>query len=403
MFKLHIGLRRAFSLVMILAVIQAGLLGSGSPLMAEPGNSVFSAVYQDSAPTPGVSDDVYAGGGQGLPAPLIFLQDEQRDHRRGPTGDFTVTGCVYENSTGMPLTGVTVQLMRNGHPTQFSTSTDSQGSYTLSGVGSGLYELTFKHPGFTPEKFEINVSEDDVTQDCNLFRNTSFKGRIVNKLGESLSGAQVTLADQNLKDRNIVLSTNTDGWFYLVDVPPGRYQLTVTHSVYHKQKMVWVDEYPQELELVLAGSEPAKSSVPEKFPASDTEDDATTVPEAVYDENSVGDDRQPGDVNDELPNGTDEFDNQSGEGGDVNNEPNVEDGLNEPPIEDGQVNGNAPNIEDVNIPPIQSEKFPDQISLNYMNKPLKISLDYSPEFLAFREHDPLIELDQLLKKLTAFT
>ncbi|HWI54452.1 MAG TPA: carboxypeptidase regulatory-like domain-containing protein, partial [Desulfobacteria bacterium] len=258
MLKLHFCTRRTVSIVLILAVIQ--LLFNGVLVLAQSEITVSGSVYQGNASPPGVSQSVYdvEKPGQVNTPPLIFLEERISTRRSAPEGNFTVSGQVYENSTNMPLAGVEVGLLLDGHPTQFRTSTDEQGSYTLTGVGPERYLLTFTHPGYAPENFGINVSENDVRQDCNIFRNTSFTGQVVNEHGNIQAGVQVSLADQNMSERSIQLSTDVDGRFNLVDVPPGRYMLTVANTVYHKQKMIWVDEYPQDLTMVLreAGTVP---------------------------------------------------------------------------------------------------------------------------------------------------
>lgn len=395
MLKIYIRGVRVVSVVMMLALILDGFLAGKSPLLAQPGETVSNSVYQNITQPPGTADSVYGGRDRGRVEPKIFLNEDHREQQPAPVGDFTVAGNVYENSTGMPLTGVTVKLLRDGHPTQFTTSSDGQGGYIMTGVGSGDYSLTFQHPGFTPEQFEIEVNETVVRQDCNLFRNTSIKGRIVNKLGESLEGVQVTLADQNLTQRNVVLSTDTDGLFYLVDVPPGRYRLSVSESVYHEQKMIWVDEYPQELEMVLEGPESISTSVPEngESPANDEpptqgeEDnglgDGTTEQSGEGQEGNgnipdVGDGTtgQPGEEPDGNSNITDVGDGvkePTDTGQDGNNNINVEHGGDKQPDEGGEVNTNSSNVGD----------------------------GVAPEFPALKELDPLFELDKLLKKQTS--
>lgn len=384
--------RKTVSLIMILAVIQAGLLGSGIPVLAQSGETVSDAVYQNGTLPTSVAETVYGDEEHGpiLPPPETFLRQTILDLVTAPSGIFTVSGKVYENSTGMPLAGVTVQLLLDQHATQFSTSTDNQGCYSITGVGPGQYMLTFQHPGYAPENFGVDVSEADVKQDCNLFRNTSFKGRVLNELDAPLEGVQITIADQNIPNRDFQLSTNADGWFYLTDVPPGRYQVSVSQSVYHQQEIVWVDEYPQEMTMVLRGSTPIPS----------------TVMEEVYREDAVGVNEPPGEgeeVNSDSLTAGDGVNEPPGGGEEVNSDsPNTEDAVNEQPGEGGGTNNDSPNVGDgVNEQPGESEGVVTTTVSplpGRNNKSFKHSLKSSPEFPALREHDPLTELDQLLKK-----
>lgn len=410
--NLKVRWRKTVSLVMILAVIQTGLIGGSIPVLAQSGETVSDAVYQNDTLPTGVAETVYDDEVQGpvLPPPETFLQQILLDQVTAPSGILTVSGQVYENSTGMPLSGVTVQLLLDGQATQFSTSTDSQGSYSLTGVGPGQYQLTFQHPGYAPENFGLEINGADIKQDCNLLRNSSFKGQVVDELGDPLEGVQVTIADQNIPDRDFQLSTNADGWFNLTDVPPGRYKLSVSQSVYHQQEMVWVDECPLELTMVLRGVEP--------FPS--------TVLEEVYVENPPTVNEQPGEggeANSDLPNAEDGVNEPSGEGGEANSDlPSAEDGVNEPSGEGGEVNSDLPdtgdevneppgeggeannNLPDIgdgdNEPPIESETVVNMIQPlpGRKNYPVKPFLKRPPEILPIREHDPLTELYQLLQK-----
>ncbi|GAW93594.1 carboxypeptidase regulatory-like domain-containing protein [Calderihabitans maritimus] len=204
-----------------------------------------------------------------LPKPLVFLKARSNRKVMAPEGTLKISGNVTENSTGRPLSGVTVSLMWDGKATQFSTVTDAAGNYSLEGVGPGKYILLFEHPGYSPEEFGVELN-DDLTQDCAMFRTTSLKAQVTNEWGEPLEGVTVTLVNQNVPDQRIRLSTALGGWFSLVEVPPGRYLLSVSQGKHRKKKMIWLDEHPQELRVMLSGVGPVSPS----------------VPEAVYGENS---------------------------------------------------------------------------------------------------------------------
>lgn len=357
--KFNIQLRRTVSVVMITAVIQAGLLSSAVPVLAQLEETTSGAVYESNLSPPGVGDAVYnvPESKPDMPPPLNFLRDKLLDQLTAHVGTFTVSGQVIENSTGMPLPGVAVQMLIDGHLTQFKASTDDKGSYSLTGVGPGKYQLAFETPGYAPENFGVNISEADVRQDCGLFRNTSFKGQVVNKEGDSIEAVEVSLTDENLPDRGIRLLTNENGLFNIIDVPPGRYRLSVSQSVYHRQKTVWVDEYPQELTMVLPVS--VSEAVYRDILALDKNDHKDpTVDEEVYSDSS-----------------------------------NVEEESNEQPIEGVAEQG---RISPSNISPVGFNIV--SFSTGSKKEPWKPNLSWYPEFHALKGPAPLAELEQLLKQ-----
>lgn len=359
--QIPLSLRRVVSLVMILAFTQVGLLGGSSSVLAQSGETVSDTVYQDEQVGTTVYGDVYGDE----ESPITFLNDTVLSDVYAPWGKASVSGQVTENSTGTALADVKVRLLVDGHPTQFCTSTDSKGSYTITGVNQGPYKLTFQKTGYDPEEFGLEVKDANVKQDCSLFRNTSFKGHVVNEFEEPLEAAKVTLVDQNTPNRGIELSTNTNGQFYLVDVPPGRYKLSVSQSVYHKQKSVWIDEYPLELTFELRGGKPHLKSVSDDVYGETSNMGETNNGQASADKETSNDSSKvENGVNEEQPIEEpvkDPTDAQQ----DKSTSSKMEHGVNEQPSENGKLNGS---------------KF---------------------EFYAIKEEAPLTELEKLLKRQIA--
>jgi hypothetical protein len=60
---------------------------------------------------------------------------------------------------------VTLQLRSRGARISL---TDSKGAYAISGIGTGSYELTFEHEGFTPAIRQVTLTYDDDSGKLNV-------------------------------------------------------------------------------------------------------------------------------------------------------------------------------------------------------------------------------------------
>ncbi len=77
----------------------------------------------------------------------------------GPTvTGLSVTGVVRDGTTGLPLPGVTASLESGT-----SSVTDAAGRYTLTGLSTGLYRLTFMGSGYPPDYRTIKMCSTSVT------------------------------------------------------------------------------------------------------------------------------------------------------------------------------------------------------------------------------------------------
>lgn len=73
----------------------------------------------------------------------------------------TVTGTVMDSTSNAPLPGANVQLVG----TEKGAATNAEGSYTISGVSPGTYDVRASFVGFDPEVVEdVEVTADETTQ-----------------------------------------------------------------------------------------------------------------------------------------------------------------------------------------------------------------------------------------------
>ncbi|GAB4322369.1 MAG: hypothetical protein Kow0074_13860 [Candidatus Zixiibacteriota bacterium] len=142
---------------------------------------------------------------------------------------FTLTGTVSEGSGAtIPIPNATVAVVG---PVDTQTTTDAQGTYTISDLPGGEYEMTVSAPGFVTQNRTITVeAPDPVVEDFVLVQEVFTISGFVHDAAtqDAISGATVTL--QGPVTRNGTSSSL--GVYQLSDVPSGTYTITVSAAGY---------------------------------------------------------------------------------------------------------------------------------------------------------------------------
>ena len=125
--------------------------------------------------------------------------------------DFPVTGTV-EDTTGATIAGASVQLQSANRTVLRTTESDTNGSFTLSGLPAGNYRLVVSHADFetkeipvtigaeAPAPFRISLALPSVSTIVNV------QGRSDDLTGTAQSATQGTVGAQELEDRPILRS-----------------------------------------------------------------------------------------------------------------------------------------------------------------------------------------------------
>ena len=93
------------------------------------------------------------------PALLIFISGSAAgDPLRSANAD--ITGVVADSGSGQPLPSAEVSIMR-GTEVVSNASTDAFGRYTIHNIAPGIYTLTARFLGFSPQSRPITVGESD--------------------------------------------------------------------------------------------------------------------------------------------------------------------------------------------------------------------------------------------------
>ena len=135
----------------------------------------------------------------------------------------TVTGTITNARTGATLSGATVA------GTGFSTTTDSNGNFTLTGVPPGPQTLTVSQTGFTPATKAVTVEAGtSVSAGAITLTPLPTFGTVTGTITDA--GAGAPLSGATVGGNGFSTTTDSNGNFTLTGVPPGPQTLTVSRS-----------------------------------------------------------------------------------------------------------------------------------------------------------------------------
>jgi hypothetical protein len=135
----------------------------------------------------------------------------------------TLSGIVTDNSTGLPLSGITINA--NG----YSAITAIDGSYSLA-LPAGVYQLSVSTIGYNPYSTQVDLSTPG-NYSLNIFLIPSAVPQAVISgiVTDESTGSPITGATVSVNGYSTL--TSTIGYYSLA-VPVGTYQLSVSRSGY---------------------------------------------------------------------------------------------------------------------------------------------------------------------------
>jgi galactose oxidase-like protein/carboxypeptidase family protein len=141
----------------------------------------------------------------------------------------TVTGKVTNISNGAAIYGATVKY------SGASTTTNTSGIYTLSGVPAGTYTFTGSANGYLSRSFSASVSSGTTTT-LNFPLATAGKigGKVTTTTGTALSGVTVKISG-GVISTTVYLTTDSSGQYLSNWIPVGSYTVTVSKTGYTSQ------------------------------------------------------------------------------------------------------------------------------------------------------------------------
>jgi protocatechuate 3,4-dioxygenase beta subunit len=142
----------------------------------------------------------------------------------------SITGRV--TSGGAPVAGVQVSLTANRMPFFGGLTTDADGNYTLDGVAEGERSIQFQRTGFIVlhKTVEVTVGKD-LRLDVELDHGAEIRGRVTDRAGHNIPGANVAITGDRGAPSNMV-QTDLDGSFVIQGLANGSYHLTARKEGY---------------------------------------------------------------------------------------------------------------------------------------------------------------------------
>lgn len=148
------------------------------------------------------------------------------------TGMGRFMGTVVDSSSGLPISGVTVRLIEDNTKT---VKTVMDGSFLLTDIMPGQYNITYQYNGYTSSSQQVSVTAGEI-KDLGLIQlNTDQATGILSGIvtdsttGAAISGAVVTIVGSTAS----TAMTDTNGVYSVVGVPES-ITITVTVSGYQE-------------------------------------------------------------------------------------------------------------------------------------------------------------------------
>jgi acid phosphatase len=145
------------------------------------------------------------------------------------TGPGGISGKVTNVSTGAAFSGATVSYSGG------STTSDTNGNYTLSNVSPATYNVTASRSGYITESNSVTVSAG-ATSTLNFPMATGGKvaGTVTNSSGTAISGAAVQITGGAVQT-TVNVTTSSTGAYNSNWIPIGSYTVTVSKSGFTTQ------------------------------------------------------------------------------------------------------------------------------------------------------------------------
>lgn len=139
-----------------------------------------------------------------------------------------VVGIVKDHTTGLPLSGVIVEL-KDGPTTIATTITNTNGEYSLTGIALGTYTIEYSKVDYITNIQSVTINAGEITRKDVFLTELpgSINGTVTDSGGGAINNATVLLLDIA---GMIVDDTTTDasGNYSFPSVEPSQYSITVT-------------------------------------------------------------------------------------------------------------------------------------------------------------------------------
>ncbi|MED4051937.1 carboxypeptidase regulatory-like domain-containing protein [Priestia megaterium] len=147
-----------------------------------------------------------------------------------------ITGKVTSGQTGLPLSGVNVELRNQSNVLISTTTTNTEGNYSFTQLAAGTYNLNFAASSFITATRTTTITAGQ-TQVLNVILQPqpgNVTGTVLSQDGTPVNGATIRLIDQ-FNTITTTVTTNTQGQYTIPNITPGQYSLTASSSNFQSQ------------------------------------------------------------------------------------------------------------------------------------------------------------------------
>jgi len=145
--------------------------------------------------------------------------------RAAPTSNGTLTGHVYNASSGASKSGATISVAGS------TATTDSAGNFSIADVAPGSYSLAVSASGYLPRTVTVAVTSGATTSvSLPIATAGKIKGLVTTASGTTISGAQIVVSGGAINNSLTVNSTSTG--YQTPYIAVGNYTVTVNASGY---------------------------------------------------------------------------------------------------------------------------------------------------------------------------
>ena len=149
------------------------------------------------------------------------------------SGGGTINGRIVDEATNLPISSA--NIIADNSLMQSTGVSDSNGFYTLSGLGSGGYNVVIMKPGYAnAHSYNILVTDGFETSGIDFSMSTrigQISGRVTTVNGEPLAGVGI-LADSNEGSGFGNAVTNNDGYYLIDNLSTMTYVIHASHPDY---------------------------------------------------------------------------------------------------------------------------------------------------------------------------
>lgn len=161
---------------------------------------------------------------------LLFSPRLGTESQTGTTG--TLTGTVVAGSTSIPVAGAVITV--DGGT---AVSSDSQGAFSISGIGAGTHQVTIMSSGYASLSYSVIISGGGTTDMgmITLMSSAGTSSTITGVITDASTNKPIALADVSVVGTSLTTKTATDGSYSISGIGKLEFSVRTSASGYNSK------------------------------------------------------------------------------------------------------------------------------------------------------------------------